>query len=234
MNTRLKQFLIAETIILIGVSGDYTTSVIGLNMGFVETHPQYSPLNAIIIYTAVNTILTILDDSWRWQALRLLIASSSWLGMINNLTWLLGSSPIFRGERILDEFKEAAHTIIDMVEMAIRKAHPEIDKYASKLEGNTLLHGEAYYNLESEIADMLRERSFEDARHLGFGFFEAKLPNGNTINFDAGGAMHQAPKPIYGWTRLRGDAKGWGYPYEKVIQRLTEILEKGIKPEETE
>jgi len=74
----------------------------------------------------------------------------------------------------------------------------------------------------------------KDARHLGFGLFEATLPNGNTIDFDAGGAMHQAPKPIYGWTYLRGDAKGWGYPYEKVIQRLTEILEKGYKPEETE
>jgi len=98
MNTRLKQFLIAEIIILIGVSGDYMTSVIGLNMGFVETHPQYSPLNAIIIFTSVNVILTILDVSWKWQALRLLIAFSSWLGMINNLAWLLGSSPFFWGE----------------------------------------------------------------------------------------------------------------------------------------
>ena len=88
MNTRLKQFLIAETIILIGVSGDYTTSVIGLNMGFVETHPQYSPLNAIIIFTAVNAALSILDVSWRWQIPRLLIAGSSMLGMINNLAWL--------------------------------------------------------------------------------------------------------------------------------------------------
>jgi len=57
----------------------------------------------------------------------------------------------------LDEFEKAAHTIIDMVEEAIRKAHPEIDKFASELEGDTLLLGEAYYDLESEIADMLRE-----------------------------------------------------------------------------
>ena len=88
MNTRLKQFLIAETIILIGVYGDSLTSVIGLNMGFVETHPQYSPLNAIIIFTALNTVLSILDVSWRWQIPRLLIAGSSMLGMINNLAWL--------------------------------------------------------------------------------------------------------------------------------------------------
>jgi len=64
------------------------TSVIGLNMGFVETHPQYSPLNAIIIFTALNATLSILDVSWRWQIPRLLIAGSSMLGMINNLAWL--------------------------------------------------------------------------------------------------------------------------------------------------
>jgi len=94
MNIRLKQFLIAETIILIGVSGDYATSVIGLNMGFIETHPQYSPLNAILIFTAVNAALSILDVSWRWQIPRLLIAGSSMLGMINNLALLF---PIFLG-----------------------------------------------------------------------------------------------------------------------------------------
>jgi len=98
MNTRLKQFLIAETIIIIGVSGDYLTSVIGLNMGFVETHPQYSPLNAIIMFTAVNAALSILDDSWRWQIPRLIIAGSSMLGMINNLAWLfIFRFPIFLG-----------------------------------------------------------------------------------------------------------------------------------------
>jgi len=50
---------------------------------------------------------------------------------------------------------EKAHVIIDMVEQAIRKAHPKIDEYASRLEGNTLLYGETYYNLETEIAEIL-------------------------------------------------------------------------------
>jgi len=72
------------------------TSVIGLNMGFIETHPQYSPLNAIIIFTAVNAALSILDVSWRWQIPRLLIAGSSMLGMINNLALL---SQFFWGEK---------------------------------------------------------------------------------------------------------------------------------------
>jgi len=61
----------------------------------------------------------------------------------------------------LNEFEEAAHTIIDLVEMAIRKAHPEIEKYASKLDENTLLHGEAYYNLEAKIAKILKDTSYE-------------------------------------------------------------------------
>jgi len=74
----------------------------------------------------------------------------------------------------------------------------------------------------------------KDARHCGFGFFEAPLPNGNTVNFDAGGAMNRAPEPIYGWTYLRGDAEGWGYPYKQVIERLTEILEDGYTPKKWE
>jgi len=72
------------------------------------------------------------------------------------------------------------------------------------------------------------------ARHCGWGFFEATIPNGDTISFDGGGAMNQAPKPIYGWTYLRGDAKGWGYPYEKVIERLMDILENEYTPKKWE
>ena len=57
----------------------------------------------------------------------------------------------------MDEFEETAHRIIDKVEEAIRKAHPFIDRFASRLEGKTLLHGEGYYRLETEIAEMLKE-----------------------------------------------------------------------------
>ena len=59
----------------------------------------------------------------------------------------------------MDEFEETAHRIIDMVEKAVRKAHPFIDRYANTLEGKTLLHGEGYYELETEIAELLRERN---------------------------------------------------------------------------
>lgn len=59
----------------------------------------------------------------------------------------------------MDEFQRLAHEIIDLIEDAIRKAHPTIDVKASRLMGNTLLHGEDYYNLENEIAEILRDRT---------------------------------------------------------------------------
>lgn len=58
----------------------------------------------------------------------------------------------------MDRFQELAANIIDMVEYAIRKTHPEVDEIASKCEGNTLLHGEAYYTLEDKVSNLLREK----------------------------------------------------------------------------
>jgi len=56
----------------------------------------------------------------------------------------------------MDKFQRLAHEIIDLVEDAVRKAHPTVDTKASRLKGNTLLYGENYYNLENEIAEILR------------------------------------------------------------------------------
>jgi len=77
----------------------------------------------------------------------------------------------------------------------------------------------------------------KNAEHCGFGAFISYydkdgngLPNGSSVNFDAGGAMIRSVEPIYGWTYFFGDVKEWGYPFEKVIERLTDILENGYKP----
>lgn len=64
----------------------------------------------------------------------------------------------------MDEFEKLAADIIDTVEEKIREAHPEIEKIVPKEDedGNvidTLLHGEAYYDLEGEVASLLREKS---------------------------------------------------------------------------
>ncbi len=69
----------------------------------------------------------------------------------------------------MGKYEAIAHTIIDMVEKAIREAHPFIDKMARSytvkgdIEGeeaeqpNTLLYGEVYYNLENEVVEVLRD-----------------------------------------------------------------------------
>ncbi len=62
----------------------------------------------------------------------------------------------------LSKNKCIAHTIIDMVEDAIRKAHPEIEPFVPKEDGdgnecNTLLTGEYYYNLENEVVKVLED-----------------------------------------------------------------------------
>lgn len=47
--------------------------------------------------------------------------------------------------------------IIDLVEDAIRKAHPKVDKIGKNCQGNTLLYGEKYYNLEDSLVEILKE-----------------------------------------------------------------------------
>lgn len=63
---------------------------------------------------------------------------------------------------VISETKKLAHNIIDLVEDAIRKNHPEVEKLASKCEGNTLLHGEIYYDLENRIVEEI-ENDYSDA-----------------------------------------------------------------------
>jgi len=65
--------------------------------------------------------------------------------------------------------RELAHEIIDLVEERIRKEHPVVDKYAEQWFDeeneefpNTLLYGEAYYDVEDVIItwieDLLEEQ----------------------------------------------------------------------------
>jgi len=54
--------------------------------------------------------------------------------------------------------RELAAKLIDLVEDAIRKEHPEIDAKAQQLEGNTLVYSERYYELEDFIANLLELR----------------------------------------------------------------------------
>jgi len=60
------------------------------------------------------------------------------------------------------DYTKLAHAIIDLVESRIRELYPFIDKMASQKEGNTLLYGENYYNLENDVAESIRQIFDED------------------------------------------------------------------------
>lgn len=83
---------------LCGVIADYITTSTGLNLGFYETHPQYHPVLALLIFWGAVTILTIaLPKKGVWWLSINGLASVSYLGAINNTLVILG---IFSGLRI--------------------------------------------------------------------------------------------------------------------------------------
>ena len=76
---------------LFGVISDYITTRIGLDLGFYETHPQYHPLNALLMFWGASIILTFtLPKNRRWLLGINGLASASYLGAINNLLVILG------------------------------------------------------------------------------------------------------------------------------------------------
>ena len=73
-----------------GVLSDYATTSVGLSLGFRETHPQYSPIYALIIFWGCLAILHLtLPKSWIWRLNMHILALASYLGAINNLLVLL-------------------------------------------------------------------------------------------------------------------------------------------------
>lgn len=62
---------------------------------------------------------------------------------------------------MVSKFQKLAHEIIDMVEARLRELFPDIEIMASEMEGNTLLEGGNYYDLENEVAQEI-ESSLRD------------------------------------------------------------------------
>jgi len=93
----LKKWMIPFLIALGGVLSDYVTTTYGLNFctGLYETHPQYSPVWAILIFWGSLAILTIaLPRRKPWILSINSIALISYLGAINNILVISG---IFSG-----------------------------------------------------------------------------------------------------------------------------------------
>jgi len=94
----IKKRLLPFILSLGGVLSDYATTIIGLGLGFYETHPAYHPLKAILIFWGAITVLTLLLPKGKlWTISINGIALASYLGTINNTLVILG---FFQGLRI--------------------------------------------------------------------------------------------------------------------------------------
>lgn len=90
----VRKIVIPYLISLIGIIADKITTDIGLATGlYYETNPEYSPLNAILVFWSAITVMAVLfrnyKNGWKWC---LPIALLSLLGSANNILVLLGLS----------------------------------------------------------------------------------------------------------------------------------------------
>lgn len=88
-NNNSKLFL-PFLISLFGVVADYITTITGLRYGFYETHPQYHPALALLIFWSALSVLTLtLPRRKSWEISKNILASTSLLGAINNTLVIL-------------------------------------------------------------------------------------------------------------------------------------------------
>ena len=74
-----------------GVVSDYITTRIGLSMGFYETHSQYHPVSALLIFWGALTVLALtLPRKKSWNLCLHGLALASYLGAVNNILVILG------------------------------------------------------------------------------------------------------------------------------------------------
>ena len=86
----LTPFLIA----LGGVSTDFLTTQIGLNIGLREANPNYHPMYAFVIFFTILYLLTkLLPRQKLWKRLTMGVALLSYFGTVHNIFVLLGISP---------------------------------------------------------------------------------------------------------------------------------------------
>jgi hypothetical protein len=77
---------------LSGVLLDYLTTIIGLSLGFYETHSAYHPLKALFIFWGAITLLVLLLPKERiWKISINGLALISYLGFVNNTLVILGT-----------------------------------------------------------------------------------------------------------------------------------------------
>jgi len=87
----IKSWMLPFLLALGGVISDYTTTVIGLSLGFYETHPNYHPVYALLIFWGAIAILTVTSPRKKPWTLGINgLALASYLGAVNNILVILG------------------------------------------------------------------------------------------------------------------------------------------------
>jgi len=90
----IKPWILPFLLALGGVISDYMTTVIGLSLGFYETHPNYHPVHALLIFWGAIAILTLTSPRKKpWTLSINGLALTSYLGAVNNTLVILGVFP---------------------------------------------------------------------------------------------------------------------------------------------
>lgn len=94
-----KEWITPFVVALGGILSDYATTTYALNFcaGLYETHPQYSPLWALIIFWGAIAVLTLTLPRRRpWNISINGLSLVSYTGAINNILVILGLFPGIR------------------------------------------------------------------------------------------------------------------------------------------
>ncbi len=75
----------------IGVVLDALTTMIGLSEGFHETHPNYNPLLALLIFWSLIGVTKLLPRSRFVRVFTLVLSVSPFIGAINNSLVIIGA-----------------------------------------------------------------------------------------------------------------------------------------------
>ncbi|MCJ7633121.1 hypothetical protein MUP77_12110, partial [Candidatus Bathyarchaeota archaeon] len=75
----------------VGVILDAVTTMIGLSEGFNETHPNYNPLWALLIFWSLIGVTKLLPRSRFVRAFTLVLSLTPFLGAINNSMVIIGA-----------------------------------------------------------------------------------------------------------------------------------------------
>jgi len=74
-----------------GCNLDAVSTQVGLSMGFYETHMQYNPVIALLIFVVANIVLAVsLPDTKKFNVAKCIFAAFSFFGVVNNALVILG------------------------------------------------------------------------------------------------------------------------------------------------